>query len=268
MLKVSDLATKIQNDLNTSSSFEYIINSEVSSVNTLPKQNKGYAIQDNRVLGLLRTVGGSYVNIPNQSVYDMSLTLNLFILKDQYNDVYTELMSYIQTTNGVPFVSSTEAYIPNMEVIEIGVEQPLQGALRIPVTLAINYTIVQNAKLLNSVSISIDGTRVYPLSWNIIKVKATSEKQLSNTIINTSKLLTQSINFAMSILETPSINFIQDEIFETDTLIKIHSLAYKDDNIDKTYNVVFSSITEIGEAGGVKTLNISGTLSRDEIPSV
>lgn len=269
MLKISDLANKIQEDLNTSSSFEWLITAEVSDVKDLPKQNKGSVIQDNRVLGLLKTVGGSYVNIPNQSIYDMSLTLNLLILKDQYDDVYTELMTYIQTNNGVPFTSSTEAYIPNMEVIEVGVEQVLQGALRVPVMLSINYTVVQNAKLLNSTSISIDNVRVYPLNWNIVKVKATSEKQLSNETVSTSKLLTQSINFALTILETPSVDFIQDELYEIDTLVRIHKLEYEDDNTNVTLNVVFNSISESGQAGGVKQLIISGSLSRDEaeVPS-
>lgn len=269
MLKISDLANKIQEDLNTPSSFEYIIETEVSDVKDLPKQNKGSVIQDNRVLGLLKTVGGSYVNIPDQSIYTMSLSLNLFILKDQYDNVYSELMTYIQTTNGVPFTSLTETYIPNMEVVEVGVEQVLQGALRVPVILAIDYTVVQNAKLLNSANISIDNTRVYPLNWNIVKTKATSDKQLSNTVISTSKLLTQSITFALTILETPSVDFIQDELYETDTLVRVHSLGYEDDNINTTLSVVFNSISEIGEAGGVKQLVISGSLSRDEAtPSV
>ena len=267
-LTVEELITMIQEGLNTLDGVkhEYFLHTQVGRTDDLPKELKGYAKQDNAVIGVGRTVGNSsYSKLPNQELYNVNLRVEFFIRNSQYKEVNEEIIKYVTSKNGIAITIGDFHYIPQFDLGKPGASIPMQGVDRTPLYFNVNFTVAQKGLLSEDIEVYLDGRRVNVLNYTATNTASLSKKlrtdyESSDNYPNILKSRwtgsTLSVNMSFLYVKTAENQEIINELYATSGNKPIHTFRYVDWGTDTTFNVYFENIQKSFSAGNFALLEV------------
>ena len=265
-LTVRELTQMIEDGLNglDGANYDYVIHTQVGRQDELPKELKGHLNQDNKVVGVARTMSGGYSKLPYQEYYRINLRVNLFIRNDQYQNVNEEIIKYVTEKNGVAVQQGDFNYIPNFELGRPGSSQVIQGVDRTPLYFNVDFVVAQKGLLSEDVEIYMDGARLPLLNYETNNVASLTKKLRikeggDNESILKAYWMGDSLSFSFSFIYTKTTQNKEliEELYNIVDNKPIHKFRYKDWAIDKEFDVLIETINQSFEAGNFSIITMS-----------
>lgn len=265
-LTVEQLTQMIEDGLNglDGVKHDYVIHTQVGREDDLPKELKGHLNQEDKVVGVARTMSGGYSKLPYQEYYRINLKVNLFIRNSQYKEVNEEIIKYVTDKNGVAVQEGDFNYIPNFDIGRPGASEVIQGVDRTPLYFNVNFIVAQKGLLSEDAEVYMDDVRLPLLDYEVNKTSSLTKKlRIKEDGDNDSILKAYwmgdnlSFNFSFIYTKTDKNKELVEELYDKNSNKPTHKFRYKDWAIDEEYDVIIESINQSFEAGNFSVLRIS-----------